>query len=131
MFPSYCRGSGFSVNTLDKMRMRYKDIEEAMSFTKDTALLAAFERAAKLAKAAEKIDDTMVFIDRFDNDGLLGPAPVKADTKGNAVNVNVNNYSKETKATDELIYHSYLQNLGEDRSVNKDGATEQATTDND
>lgn len=107
LFRSYVRNIGISPELLNKMRNRYKDIEQAMGFDNDYNLLSAYENAALLAAKTESITEAISFIDRFGKGSIYDN--MKAEEKEEAkpgVSVNINNYSPQTKSTDDLIWES-------------------------
>lgn len=105
MFRGYVRKTGISPDMLNKMRNRYKDIDKAMGFSSEYALLGAYERASELASKTDNIEESIRFIDRFDSEGMF-TRPVEEENKS-GVNVNINNnYSSQTQDTENLILES-------------------------
>ena len=118
MFSSYVKGDGLSHRTLTRMRTRYKDVEQAMSYTKDIALLLAFERASKVAQASEDMDDIIKFVDRFDDGGLLGIGNTESEVE---VKATVKGHSKETQATLDLVFSALNTVKESEKVVDEDG----------
>jgi hypothetical protein len=123
LFRGYVRDIGITPDMLNKMRNRYRDIDAAVSFSNDNNILAAYERAAKLAAKTEDMEEAIRFIDRFDNEGMFTGATV--DNNKADVTVQVNNYSNQTKSTDDMIMQSLRAiELSVGRGDDNDGATE-------